>query len=120
MNVLKQIKNNCMNKCALAISLSLQPPQPQCSHDCYNCPLRKKKKRKHAKDCKKEQNFTEVSQNLIVMRVFLKTCCLGGSTGISFVDSIPIRVCKSKRLRNNKVFKDCYSWIINYGLVSWI
>ena len=61
-----------------------------------------------------------VSQNLIVMRLFLKTCCLGDSTGISFVDSTPIRVCKSKRLRNNKVFKDCYSWKINYGLVSWI
>jgi len=30
---------------------------------------------------------------------------LGGTTGISFVDSIPIRVCKSKRIRNNKVFK---------------
>ncbi|MDD7887977.1 IS982 family transposase [Flavivirga sp. 57AJ16] len=30
---------------------------------------------------------------------------LGDCTGISFVDSTPIRVCKSKRIANNKVFK---------------
>ena len=50
--------------------------------------------------------FTElVGQNLMAMSLFLKTCCLGNSTGISFVDSTPIRVCKPKRIRNNKVFK---------------
>jgi len=50
--------------------------------------------------------FTElVGQNLMAMSLFLKTCCLGDATGISFVDSTPIRVCKSKRIRNNKVFK---------------
>jgi len=50
--------------------------------------------------------FTElVGQNLMPMSLFLKTCCLGESTGISFVDSTPIRVCKPKRIRNNKVFK---------------
>lgn len=50
--------------------------------------------------------FTELmSQHLMAMTLFLKTCCLGKSTGISFVDSTPIRVCKSKRIRNNKVFK---------------
>jgi len=50
--------------------------------------------------------FTElVGQNLMAMTLFLKTCCLGDSTGISFVDSTPIRVCKPKRIRNNKVFK---------------
>ena len=50
--------------------------------------------------------FTElVGQNLMAMSLFLKTCCLGDSTGISFVDSTPIRVCKPKRIRNNKVFK---------------
>ena len=35
------------------------------------------------------------------MTIFLKTCCLGECTGISFVDSTPIRVCKNRR---NKVF----------------
>ena len=57
--------------------------------------------------------FTElINQNLMAMSLFLKTCCLGDSTGISFVDSTPIRVCKTKRIRNNKVFKgiDCYYW----------
>jgi Transposase DDE domain. len=50
--------------------------------------------------------FTELmQQNLMAMTLFLKTCCLGNCTGISFVDSTPIRVCKSKRIKNNKVFK---------------
>jgi hypothetical protein len=50
--------------------------------------------------------FTElVGQNLMAMSLFLKTCCLGKCTGISFGDSTPIRVCKPKRIRNNKVFK---------------
>ena len=30
---------------------------------------------------------------------------MGNSTGIFFVGSTPIKVCKSKRIRNNKVFK---------------
>ena len=39
------------------------------------------------------------------MTIFLKTCCLGTCSGISFVDSTPIRVCKNKRIKRNKVFK---------------
>ena len=35
----------------------------------------------------------------------MKTCCLDTCTGISFVDATPIRVCKSKCIRNNKLFK---------------
>jgi hypothetical protein len=50
--------------------------------------------------------FTELmQQNLMPMTLFLKTCCLGNCTGISFVDSTPVRVCKPKRIKNNKVFK---------------
>lgn len=50
--------------------------------------------------------FTELmQQNLMAMTLFLKTCCLGDCTGISFVDSTPVRVCKNKRIYNNKVFK---------------
>jgi len=50
--------------------------------------------------------FTElVGQNLMAMSLFLKTCCLGDCTGISFVDSTPVRVCKPKRINSNKVFK---------------
>jgi hypothetical protein len=39
------------------------------------------------------------------MAIVLKTCCLGKCTGISFVDSTPIRVCQEKRISQNKVFK---------------
>lgn len=51
--------------------------------------------------------FTELMQSAILpMAVFLKTCCLGDCTGISFIDSTPIRVCKNKRIKRNKVFKN--------------
>ena len=36
---------------------------------------------------------------------YLKTCCMGECTGISFIDSTPLRVCKNKRIRRNKVFE---------------
>lgn len=50
--------------------------------------------------------FTELMQaSVLPMTIFLKTCCLGECTGISFVDSTPIRVCKNKRVKRNKVFK---------------
>lgn len=50
--------------------------------------------------------FTELMQaNLMPMTLFLKTCCIGKCTGISFIDSTPIRVCKNKRIYRNKVFK---------------
>ncbi len=50
--------------------------------------------------------FVELSQSVLMpMTVFLKTCCLGVCSGISFVDSTPIRVCNGKRIKRNKVFK---------------
>ena len=50
--------------------------------------------------------FVELQQSCVMpMTIFLKTCCLGACTGISFVDSTPIRVCGNKRIRRNKVFK---------------
>lgn len=36
--------------------------------------------------------------------VFAKTCEIGECTGISFVDSTPLIVCKNKRIINHKVF----------------
>lgn len=49
--------------------------------------------------------FVELMQsNMLPLVLFMKTCCLGKCTGISFVDSTPIRVCKNKRIGNNKVF----------------
>jgi hypothetical protein len=38
------------------------------------------------------------------LAMFVKTCCMGASTGISFMDSTPLRVCKNKRISRNKVF----------------
>ena len=50
--------------------------------------------------------FVELSASVLMpMTIFLKTCCLGTCTGISFVDSTPIRVCHNKRIKRNKVFK---------------
>lgn len=51
--------------------------------------------------------FTELMQsNLMALTMFAKTCSLGSCTGISFVDSTPIKVCGNKRIKRNKVFKD--------------
>ncbi len=50
--------------------------------------------------------FIELSHKVCMpMTLFLKTCCLGTCTGISFVDSTPVRVCKNKRISTNKVFE---------------
>ncbi len=50
--------------------------------------------------------FVEIlQQTALPMTLFLKTCCLGECTGISYVDSTPIRVCKNKRIPRHKVFE---------------
>ncbi len=50
--------------------------------------------------------FVELKKQVVLpLAVFAKTCCLGDCTGISFVDSTPVRVCKNKRIFNHKVFK---------------
>lgn len=50
--------------------------------------------------------FTELMQSVnLPLAIFLQTCCMGENTGISFMDSTPIRVCKNKRIKRNKVFK---------------
>jgi hypothetical protein len=49
--------------------------------------------------------FVELMQAAALpMTLFLKTCCLGACTGISFIDSTPIRVCKNKRIPRHRVF----------------
>lgn len=54
--------------------------------------------------------FVELMQSVLMpMTIFAKTCCLGNCTGISFVDSTPIRVCSNKRIKRNKVFKSVAS-----------
>jgi hypothetical protein len=50
--------------------------------------------------------FVELMQaNILPLALYMKTCCLGDCTGISFVDSTPIRACNKKRIHSNKVFK---------------
>lgn len=66
---------------------------------------------RYLQDCFPEtvsyNRFVELQQKaLLPMTLFLKTMRLGQSTGISFVDSTPVSVCKNKRIFNHKVFKD--------------
>jgi len=50
--------------------------------------------------------FVELQkQVLLPVALFSKTCCLGECSGISFIDSTPLRVCKNKRIFNHKVFQ---------------
>jgi hypothetical protein len=51
--------------------------------------------------------FVELMQaNVMALSLYMKTCCLGEFTGISFVDSTPLRACKNKQISQNKVFKN--------------
>ena len=50
--------------------------------------------------------FVELLQKTtMAMAIFLKTFCLGECTGISFIDSTPLRACHIKREKQHKVFK---------------
>ena len=50
--------------------------------------------------------FVELMQSTILpLAVFLKTQCLGKCTGISFIDSTPIRACHIKREDSHKVLR---------------
>jgi hypothetical protein len=68
--------------------------------------------------------FVELSTGVLMpMTIFLKTCCLGTCSGISFVDSTSIRVCNNKRIKRNKVFngiaevgKSTMGWFYGFKL----
>jgi len=50
--------------------------------------------------------FVELSQTVIFpLVVYLKTQSMGNCTGISFIDSTPLRVCHNRRIHSHKVFK---------------
>jgi len=50
--------------------------------------------------------FVELQQRASVpLAIFLKTCCLGKCSGISFIDSSPLKACHIKREHSNKVFR---------------
>ena len=51
--------------------------------------------------------FVELQKKVNVpMAVFVKMMCLGKCTGISFIDSTPIRACHIKREKQHKTFKN--------------
>jgi hypothetical protein len=50
--------------------------------------------------------FVELQSKVAMpLAIFLKTCCLGECTGISFIDSTPLRACHIRREKQNRVFK---------------
>jgi len=50
--------------------------------------------------------FVELQQKATMpMAIILKTCCFGNCTGVSFIDSTPLRACHIRRERSNKLFK---------------
>jgi hypothetical protein len=46
------------------------------------------------------------SQMIVPLAIYLKTQATGECTGISFIDSTPLRVCHNRRIHSHKVFKD--------------
>lgn len=51
--------------------------------------------------------FIELQQRVAIpMMLFLKTKCLGQSTGLNFIDSTHIKSCHNRRIHNHKVFKN--------------
>jgi hypothetical protein len=65
---------------------------------------------KHMQDCFPKivsyNRFVELQQGVLVpLTIFLKEVLLGKCTGISFVDSTPLRVCKTQRIHGHKVFR---------------
>lgn len=50
--------------------------------------------------------FVELMQRSIVyLYIFSNYCCLGAITGIAFIDSTPLAVCKNLRISSHKTFK---------------
>lgn len=50
--------------------------------------------------------FVELEREIAIpLMVFIKKVLLGKCTGISFVDSTPLRVCKNQRIHIHKTFK---------------
>ena len=50
--------------------------------------------------------FVELEKEVAIpLALFIKKVLLGKCTGISFVDSTPLRVCRNQRIHIHKVFK---------------
>ena len=50
--------------------------------------------------------FIELQQKVTVpFMLYLKECCMGECSGINFIDSTTLKVCRNQRIHNHKVFK---------------
>ena len=50
--------------------------------------------------------FVELQQSVVLpLTLFIKEVLMGKCTGITFIDSTPLRVCKNQRIHTHKVFK---------------
>lgn len=51
--------------------------------------------------------FIELQQrNFVVFALFVKERCMGKCSGISFIDSTTLKVCRNQRINNHKTFKN--------------
>ena len=70
------------------------------------------------------QRFVEyIPSTLIPLGIYLKTCCMGACTGISFVDSTALEVCHTRRIAQHRVFaglarrgKSSMGWFFGFKL----
>ena len=54
--------------------------------------------------------FVELEKEVLFpLAIFIKTVLIGRCTGISFVDSTPLRVCRNQRIHIHKTFED---WLL--------
>ena len=61
--------------------------------------------------------FVELQKTIAIpLAIFIKKVLLGKCTGISFVDSTPLRVCRTQRIHIHKTFKQ-YS--VNSYVIDW-
>ncbi len=69
-------------------------------------------------DCVSYNRFVELQKKVTQpLAVFMKMYCLGDCTGISFIDSTPLKVCHYKREKQHQVFKDIAKK--SYGTMGW-
>ena len=63
--------------------------------------------RSHFPDLVSYNRMVELcSDSMLPLAAYLKNFALGSCSGISFIDSTPLRVCHNRRIHNHKVFKD--------------
>jgi len=70
------------------------------------------------------QRFVEYMPGaLLPLAAYLQTVCLGNATGISFIDSTPLKVCHNRRIQQHRVFaglasrgKSSMGWFYGFKL----